>query len=83
MFHSKTSPYNIFDATPFKRDPLKELAAACQKQGIKLGFYYSQAQDWNHPGGAATSAASAERSLGQGPGRHHSTTTSRTSPCRR
>ena len=53
MFHSKASPYNIYDATPFKRDPLKELAAACQKQGIKLGFYYSQAQDWHHPGGAA------------------------------
>jgi len=53
MFQSQASPYNIYDATPFKRDPLKELAAACQKQGIKLGFYYSQAQDWHHPGGAA------------------------------
>jgi alpha-L-fucosidase len=53
MFHSKASQWNIFDATPFKRDPLKELAAACQRHGIRLGFYYSQAQDWNHPGGAA------------------------------
>jgi alpha-L-fucosidase len=53
MFHSKTSPYNVYDATPFHRDPLKELAAACKKQGIKLGFYYSQAQDWHHPGGFA------------------------------
>lgn len=53
MFHSRVSSWNIFDATPFKRDPLKELAAACKKYGIKLGFYYSQAQDWNHPGGAA------------------------------
>ena len=53
MFHSKTSPYNIYDATPFKRDPLKELAEACRKQGMPLGFYYSQAQDWHHPGGAA------------------------------
>jgi len=52
MFKSEASPFNIVDATPFKRDPLKELAAACQKQGIKLGFYYSQSQDWNHPGGA-------------------------------
>jgi alpha-L-fucosidase len=52
MFHSK-DPYNIYDATPFKRDPLAELAAACKKQGVKLGFYYSQAQDWHHPGGAA------------------------------
>jgi alpha-L-fucosidase len=53
MFQSKASPYNIYDATPFKRDPLKELAAACEKEGIRLGFYYSQAQDWHHPGGAA------------------------------
>jgi alpha-L-fucosidase len=53
MFHSTASPYNIYDATPFKRDPLKELAEACSKEGMKLGFYYSQAQDWHHPGGAA------------------------------
>jgi alpha-L-fucosidase len=53
MYPSKASPFNIHDATPFKRDPLAELAVACRKQGIKLGFYYSQAQDWHHPGGAA------------------------------
>jgi alpha-L-fucosidase len=53
MFHSAANPFNIYDATPFHRDPLKELAAACQKNGIKLGFYYSQAQDWTAPGGAA------------------------------
>lgn len=48
MFASKVSPYNIVAATPFKRDPLAELAAACRKQGIKLFFYYSQL-DWHHP----------------------------------
>jgi len=53
MFKSEASPFNVVDATPFKRDPLAELAAACREYGIKLGFYYSQAQDWNHPGGAA------------------------------
>src|SRR3954469_2243081 len=53
MFKSNASAFNIVDATPFKRDALKELAAACQKHGIKLGLYYSQAQDWHHPGGAA------------------------------
>ena len=37
---------------PFKRDILKELAAACQKHGMPLGFYYSQAQDWHEPNGA-------------------------------
>jgi alpha-L-fucosidase len=53
MFHTKVDGYNIYDATPFHRDPLAELAAACAKQGIKLGFYYSQSQDWHHPGGYA------------------------------
>jgi len=54
MFGSTTSRYNIMDATPFQRDPLQELAAACRKAGLGLGFYYSQAQDWHHPGGAAS-----------------------------
>ncbi|MEL7118588.1 MAG: alpha-L-fucosidase, partial [Bacteroidota bacterium] len=52
MFETKTDTYNIVDATPFKRDPLKELAEACRRNNMKLGFYYSQAQDWYHPGGA-------------------------------
>lgn len=52
MYGSKVSPYNIVDATPFKRDILKELADACAKRGMRLGFYYSQAQDWHDPNGA-------------------------------
>ncbi len=52
LFGSKASRYNVVDATPFKRDILKELAAACQKHGMPLGFYYSQSQDWHEPGGA-------------------------------
>jgi len=52
MYGSKVSKYNIFDATPFKRDPLKELAASCARRNIRLGFYYSQAQDWHEPNGA-------------------------------
>src|ERR1700682_3437679 len=51
MYGSKASKYNIVDATPFHRDPLKELAAACQKAGLKLCFYYSQTQDWHEPDG--------------------------------
>ena len=53
MFDTKASPWNIMQATPFGRDPLKELAAACKKYGVKLGFYYSQAQDWNNGGSAS------------------------------
>ncbi len=53
MFHTAVDSYNIVDATPFKRDPLKELSEAAAGEGMKLGFYYSQAQDWHHPGGGA------------------------------
>jgi alpha-L-fucosidase len=53
MFNSPANKFNIVDATPFKRDPLKELAIACHEQGIRLGFYYSQDQDWTYPGAAA------------------------------
>jgi alpha-L-fucosidase len=52
MYRSAASKYNIADATPFKRDPLKELAEACARRGIRLGFYYSQAQDWHEQNGA-------------------------------
>ena len=53
MFCSQASPWNICDASPYGKDPLKALAAACQKYGVKLGFYYSQAQDWNNGGSAS------------------------------
>ena len=45
MFDTAESDFNIVDATPFKRDVLKELADECHKQGIKLHFYYSHL-DW-------------------------------------
>src|SRR5579859_5422986 len=51
MFKSQLTTYNIVDATPFGRDPLHELAAACHKHNVRLCFYYSQTQDWHHPGG--------------------------------
>lgn len=53
MFDSKADSFNIVAATPFKRDPLRELAEECKKQGMMLGFYYSQSQDWTFPGGSA------------------------------
>lgn len=45
MFGTKMSPYNIVDATPYKKDPLMELAKECEKEGIELHFYYSLL-DW-------------------------------------
>jgi alpha-L-fucosidase len=48
MFASDATRYNIMDWTAFGRDPLKELADECQRQGLRLFFYYSQL-DWHHP----------------------------------
>jgi len=47
MFATKQNQWNIVDATPYKRDPLKMLADECRKQGIRLFFYYSHL-DWHH-----------------------------------
>jgi alpha-L-fucosidase len=47
MFQSKASSYNVVDATPYGKDPIKQLAEACKRHGLKLGFYYSQSQDWH------------------------------------
>ncbi len=52
LFDSKASDWDIADATAYKKDLLKPLAEACKKHGIKLGFYYSQAQDWGNAGGS-------------------------------
>lgn len=60
MFKSAASKWNIADATPYGKDILQPLAAACKKYGLKLGFYYSQAQDWNNPGGAAARKVTSE-----------------------
>jgi len=45
MFDTRATDYDIVDATPYKKDPLKELALACKEDGIKLNFYYSLL-DW-------------------------------------
>ncbi len=47
MFDSKHTDYKITNS-PFKRDVVKELADACHKAGLKLGYYYSP-PDWYHP----------------------------------
>ncbi len=50
MFKS-AHPYNIVDATPYARDPMKALAEACHKYDVRLCFYYSQDLDWEAEGG--------------------------------
>ncbi|TWU35037.1 alpha-L-fucosidase [Novipirellula artificiosorum] len=51
MYHSKACDFNIVDATPWNKDPMKELATACREAGLGFGFYYSHNQDWTFPGG--------------------------------
>ena len=65
MYHSRCSKYNIVDATPFGRDPLEELAEACAAAGIKLGVYYSQAQDWDEPNGLGYGKPDSEKNYAQ------------------
>jgi alpha-L-fucosidase len=51
LYDSKVSAWDVVDATPYKRDILKQLADACARGGMPLGFYYSQAQDWYEKNG--------------------------------
>lgn len=51
LYHSKYSPYNVVDATPYGKDIVRALSDACKKYGMKFCFYYSQAQDWHDPDG--------------------------------
>lgn len=48
MFHSAYTDFNVVDATPYKRDVIKELAEACKRHGLKMGLYFSLI-DWNYP----------------------------------
>ncbi|WP_158973653.1 alpha-L-fucosidase [Cellulophaga sp. L1A9] len=41
MYDSKLTDYDIIEKTPFKRDPIKELADACAEQEMPFGVYYS------------------------------------------
>ena len=49
MFDSASSDFNIVKRTSWQRDPIKELANACAKQGLKFGVYYSLGRDWQDP----------------------------------
>jgi len=51
LFDSRVTDYDVMGASPFGRDILAELSDECARQGIRLGFYYSQTQDWHHPDG--------------------------------
>jgi alpha-L-fucosidase len=52
LYPSDVTDWDVADATPYGKDLLGPLVEEAKKAGLKMGFYYSQAQDWNHPGGA-------------------------------
>lgn len=52
LFPSAVTDWDVADATPYGKDLLGPLAEAARKEGLRFGLYYSQAQDWTHPGGA-------------------------------
>jgi alpha-L-fucosidase len=52
LYPSDATDWDIADATPYRKDLLGPLVQSAQRAGLKIGFYYSQAQDWNHVGGA-------------------------------
>ncbi|MEO9510962.1 MAG: alpha-L-fucosidase [Flavobacteriaceae bacterium] len=48
MFNTAYSDYNVIDATPYKRDVIKELSEACKRYGLGFGVYFSII-DWDFP----------------------------------
>ncbi|HTN69135.1 MAG TPA: alpha-L-fucosidase, partial [Dysgonamonadaceae bacterium] len=48
MYHSQYTDFNIVDATPYKKDLMKELSDACHRGGIGFAVYYSLI-DWHFP----------------------------------
>lgn len=51
LWPSDASNFDIADVSGFPRNILQELVDACREHGLKVGFYYSHAKDWNNPGG--------------------------------
>ena len=51
LWDSDVSDFDIMN-TPYKKDLIAPLVAACKKYGLKYGFYYSHWQDWEDPDGA-------------------------------
>ncbi|MBR0152484.1 MAG: alpha-L-fucosidase [Lachnospiraceae bacterium] len=63
MYDSKVSGYNVVKATPYGKDVLREIREACDKYGMKLGLYYSQAQDWDDPDGYRNHADNSKKNF--------------------
>ncbi len=55
LYDSKVTDWDVVDASPYGKDLLKPLVEACRNNDIRIGFYYSHACDWVHPGGEVQS----------------------------
>ncbi len=64
MFGTKQTDYNIVEATPYRKDVVKELADACKRGGLKFGVYYSTI-DWHAPTGSAYIEGNSNPTLGR------------------
>ncbi len=53
MFQTAADPFNIMEASPYKKDIVKALAESCKKHNLPFGVYYAQAMDWYHAGGGS------------------------------
>jgi alpha-L-fucosidase len=51
LFKTQYTDWNVIDASPAKKDLLKDLVTESHKAGLKIGFYYSQNLDWMQEGG--------------------------------
>ena len=65
LFDSKSSDYDMVDATPYKADAIRELYDACLSEGLEFGVYYSHGNDWYDGGdGSYASVKKVNDSLG-------------------
>lgn len=51
LWDSEASDWNVADATPYKKDAMRELIDAARRYGLRVGIYYSQCLDWVNEGG--------------------------------
>ena len=59
LFRTKTTGYNLHDASPCKRDLVKETAEACKRAGLNFGLYFSLI-DWHYPYASPMSSHNAD-----------------------